>query len=67
MLKLHLECRIVAEDKDTEYFHRRIITGKDIYSFLIVLASALSNIMAEAANYHKVKEVEEAEKGELPF
>jgi len=67
MFKLELECRIVAQDEDTGYFHRRVVTGKDFYSFLITLTSALSNVMAEAGNYHKAKEIEDMESGELPF
>jgi len=67
MLKLRLECSIIAQDEDTGYWNRRVITGRDIYSFLIVLASALSQIMADVGNYHKVKEIEEMEKGDLPF
>ena len=67
MFKLELECRIVAQDEEADYFHRRVVTGKDIYSFLIVLASALSNVMAEARNHQRAKEIQEMEKGDLPF
>jgi hypothetical protein len=67
MFKIDFECRIVAQDQDTGYWSRRVVTGKDIYSFLIVLASAVSQIMADAGNYHKAKEIEEMEKGDLPF
>lgn len=67
MLKLDFECRIVAQDQDTGYWKRRVITGRDIYSFTLALATALHAITTEAGDYHKAKEMEEMENGELPF
>lgn len=67
MLKIRLECSVVAEDQDTGYWKREVITGRDIYSFMISLASCLFLINSEAGDYHKAKEVEEMENGELPF
>ena len=67
MFKLHLECSIVAEDHDTGYWKRQVVSGNDIYSFMISLATALFLINSEAADYGKAKEIEEMEGGELPF
>lgn len=67
MLKMRLECRIVAEDQNTGYWRRRIVTGRDIYSFLVALCLAMHEITIEAGNYHQAKEIEEIEKGDLPF
>ena len=67
MFKVEFECRVVAQDQDTGYWRRRVITGRSIYAFQIALLSALEEIHHEAGNYAKAKEFEEMESGELPF
>jgi|OpeIllAssembly_1097287.scaffolds.fasta_scaffold402901_2 hypothetical protein len=67
MLKLQIECSIVGQDSETGYWKREVVTGRDIYSFMIALASTLFLINSEAGDYHKAKEIEEMEGGELPF
>jgi hypothetical protein len=68
MFKVKLECGIVAEDQDTGYWRRKLVTGRSIYSFQIALLSALEEIHHEASSYAKMKEIEEMENdSDLPF
>jgi hypothetical protein len=68
MLKLHFECRIVAQDQDSGFWRRRVITGSDIYNFTVALATGLYEIMTDHGQYSRATEQDKMEEqSELPF
>lgn len=68
MLRINLECEVVAQDQDTGYWHREIITDRDVFLFLMRFSSLMRMIVIESEEYGRAKEQDEMEKqGELPF
>ncbi len=68
MLKVNFECSIIAQDEETGFWRRTVVTGRDIYNFTVAFATTMFGITADHAQYGKATEQDEMEKsGELPF
>jgi hypothetical protein len=68
MLKIEIDCHIMAHDEDTKYGRAIATKATNIYKFNVDLNMAIMRIIMEHGEHAKAHEHDEMEKNsELPF